>query len=184
MVDHQAPFTKPHRKGEKSHEEITVHLAVNGKRPRTAHECRTAVVVKAPWGNKSDRWNIVINGCRYFVIFEYGSWWSWNGDKEGLSHKAVAFPVENFRARRSSSPSSSSSSDSNSSASRGTGLNNKAITLPVEEIKAPRASSSRFPPLQGSHLQASPHQASSPPASRTRGATVELENTTSSALSL
>lgn len=94
MVDHQAPFTKPHRKGEKSHEEITVHLAVNGKRPRTAHECRTAVVVKAPWGNKSDRWNILINGCRYFVIFEYGSWWSWNGDKEGLSHKAVAFPVE------------------------------------------------------------------------------------------
>ncbi|KAI4228033.1 MAG: hypothetical protein L6R36_001967 [Xanthoria steineri] len=34
----QAPFTKAHRKDDTVHEKISVHLAINGKRPKTTLE--------------------------------------------------------------------------------------------------------------------------------------------------
>ena len=124
----RAPFTKAHRKDDTIHEEITVHLAINGKRPKTSDECRTAVVVKAPWGDNSDRWTCEKDGSRYFFILDDKGWRAWEGVKEGLSHKALAFPIEvslqreicdmfviilsipqDFRARRSSSLSSQAS---------------------------------------------------------------------------
>ncbi|KAI4093316.1 MAG: hypothetical protein LQ339_007711 [Xanthoria mediterranea] len=114
----RAPFTKAHRKDDTIHEEITVHLAINGKRPKTSDECRKAVVVKAPWGDNSDHWTCEQDGSRYFVILDGKGWRAWEGVKKGLSRKAIAFPVEDFRARRSSSL----SSDSDSSSSGGTSV--------------------------------------------------------------
>lgn len=96
-----------------------------------------AVVVKAPWGDSFDRWTYEKDGFRYFFILDARCWRIWKGAKEGLSHKALAFPIEvslrreicdlfviilsipqDFRVRRSSSL----SSDSGSSSSGGTSV--------------------------------------------------------------
>ena len=87
-------FTEKFRKGDTIHEEFTVHLAINGKRPRTADECKTFKVLKAPWGNLFHRWTIEKDGARYFVKLINGRWRPWMGKIRGLSRNAIAFPVE------------------------------------------------------------------------------------------
>ncbi|KAL8899230.1 MAG: hypothetical protein Q9192_001679 [Flavoplaca navasiana] len=113
-------FTEKFRKGDTTHEELTVHLAINGKRPRTADECKTAKVVKAPWGNLFHRWMIQKNGARYFVKLINGRWRPWMGKIKGLSRKAIAFPVEEMS--RASLPQSLAPQAFGSSRSRGDSL--------------------------------------------------------------
>ncbi|KAL8837137.1 MAG: hypothetical protein Q9176_005880 [Flavoplaca citrina] len=110
-------FTEKFQKDDTIHEELTVHLAINGKRPRTGDECKTVKVLKAPWGNLFHRWTIEKDGDRYFVKLINGRWRPWMGKIMGLSRKAIAFPVElqDFRARQPSTRIPSSPSDSDSS---------------------------------------------------------------------
>ncbi|KAI4102116.1 MAG: hypothetical protein LQ339_004790 [Xanthoria mediterranea] len=72
---------------------------------------------------------LIIGGRRedpfviHLVILDDKRWRTWKGVKEGLGRKAIAFPIEDFRTRRSSSL--SSDSDSSSSGEP----NDKAVTL-------------------------------------------------------